>query len=134
VLERRHRLTTSAGFTAATRRGRRAGTRTLVLHLLDPEVASVDGPGRACAVSSSTGMPLVGFVVSKAVGGAVDRNRVKRRLRHLVRERLEGLPASAVLVVRALPAATTATYGGLGRDLDAALRRLDLPAGTVTGR
>jgi ribonuclease P protein component len=127
VLDRGHRLTSSAGFTAATRRGRRAGTRTLVLHL-----SALDQDREP---TSATGRPaLVGFVVSKAVGGAVQRNRVKRRLRHLVRERLDRLPGSAVLVVRALPAAAGATYGGLGRDVDAALRRLDIPAGTVAGR
>jgi ribonuclease P protein component len=62
-----------------------------------------------------------GFVVSKAVGGAVVRNKVRRRLRHLVRERLDQLPAGAVVVVRALPPAATATYPQLGVDLDAAL-------------
>jgi ribonuclease P protein component len=66
----------------------------------------------------------VGFVVSKAVGGAVVRNQVKRRLRHLARERHASLPGSAVLVVRALPAAATASYAELGADLDRALRRL----------
>jgi ribonuclease P protein component len=66
----------------------------------------------------------VGFVVSKAVGPAVARNKVKRRLRHLARERLSSLPGSAVLVVRALPPAATATYAELGTDLDQALRRL----------
>jgi ribonuclease P protein component len=114
VLDRAHRLTTSAGFATAVRTGRRAGTRTLVLHLGADET----GPAR------------VGFVVSKAVGNAVTRNHVKRRLRHLARERLDSLPGSSVLVVRALPAAGTASYAALGADFDLASRRLHLvPAG-----
>jgi ribonuclease P protein component len=124
VLDRRHRLTTSAGFTTATRRGRRAGTRTLVLHLGVP--SSADPSGSAD--------PRVGFVVSKAVGNAVRRNKVKRRLRHVARERLAALPGPAVLVVRALPAAADATYGGLAQDFDAALRRLGIQVRTVNGR
>jgi ribonuclease P protein component len=47
-----------------------------------------------------------------------------RRLRHLVRERLEALPAGGIVVVRALPASADAGYGDLARDLDTALRRL----------
>lgn len=66
----------------------------------------------------------IGFVVSKAVGNAVARNRVKRRLRHLAREHVSTLPGSAVLVVRALPAAATASYADLGVDLDRCLRRV----------
>lgn len=65
-----------------------------------------------------------GFVVSKAVGGAVQRNLVKRRLRHLVRERLSLLPPGSLVVVRALPGAGAADHALLARDLDAALRRL----------
>jgi ribonuclease P protein component len=114
VLDRSHRLTSSAGFAAAVREGRRAGTRTLVLHLgAGPEADSG---------------PRVGFVVSKAVGNAVTRNRVKRRLRHLARERLTSLPGSGVLVVRALPAAADASYDVLGADLDTAFQRLERPA------
>jgi ribonuclease P protein component len=71
-----------------------------------------------------------GFVVSKAVGPAVVRNRVKRRLRHLVRDRLDRLPAGSLVVVRALPPAADADYADLARDLDTALRRLlDGPTG-----
>ena len=62
-----------------------------------------------------------GFVVSKAVGNAVIRNKVRRRLRHLVRALLPDLPAGALLVVRALPAAADASYATLGNDLEAAL-------------
>ena len=65
-----------------------------------------------------------GFVVSKAVGNAVIRNRVKRRLRHLAREQLGSLPGSAVLVIRALPAAADASYTDLQADLASALERV----------
>lgn len=81
-----------------------------MVHLWVP--ADVSAPVRA------------GFVVSKAVGNAVIRNRVKRRLRHLAREQITSLPGSAVLVVRALPASAEATYDELAGDLSAALARV----------
>ncbi|GHC76069.1 hypothetical protein GCM10010349_55800 [Streptomyces flavofungini] len=65
-----------------------------------------------------------GFVVSKAVGGAVVRTTVKRRLRHLMRDRLASLPPGSLVVVRALPGAGDADHAQLARDLDAALERL----------
>ncbi len=68
--------------------------------------------------------PRVGLVVSKAVGNAVTRNRVSRRVRHLVRPRLDRLPDAALLVVRALPPAAEASSVVLARDLDKALTRL----------
>ena len=109
MLPRTHRLTSSSDFRRATRDGRRAGSRTLVAHLV---VMDEPGPTR------------IGFVVSKAVGNAVVRNRVQRRLRHLAREHLASLPGSAVLVVRALPAAAVATYPELRDDLTRCLGRV----------
>jgi len=67
--------------------------------------------------------PRVGFVVSKAVGGAVVRNRTKRRLRELMRARLDVLPAGADVVVRAQPAAASARFADLGAALDRHLAR-----------
>ncbi len=64
---------------------------------------------------------VVGFAVSKAVGGAVVRNRVRRRLRAIVAARLESLPAGARVVVRALPSSATASFAQLSADLRAAL-------------
>jgi ribonuclease P protein component len=61
----------------------------------------------------------VGFVVSKAVGGAVVRNRVKRRLRALSRPLVMGMPPGYDVVVRGLPAASGAC-AGVALDLPAA--------------
>ena len=66
--------------------------------------------------------PVVGLVVSKAVGNAVTRNLVKRRLRALVRDRFGMLPEGSSVVVRALPPAATAPYAQLASDLDGAIR------------
>ncbi|MGZ4487091.1 MAG: ribonuclease P protein component [Nocardioides sp.] len=119
VLPEAARLRDSESFRTASRRGRRAGSRTLVVHLLvDPT-----GGGAATPHLLTSGA-RVGFVVSKAVGNAVVRNRVKRRLRHQAREQLSSLPGSAVLVVRALPAAAEASYAELGDDLTRCLHRV----------
>ncbi|MGH3503729.1 MAG: ribonuclease P protein component [Nocardioidaceae bacterium] len=108
MLPAEHRLRSSRDMSATSRRGYRIPTPTLVVHGRMGE----SRPVRA------------GFVVSKRVGSAVTRNRVKRRLRHLMAARLESLPPHADLVVRALTPAAGASSARLGADLDRALRRL----------
>ena len=65
----------------------------------------------------------VGFIVSKAVGNAVVRNRTKRRLREIMRVRLGELSAGELFVVRALPPAAAASGSQLRDDLAAAVLR-----------
>jgi ribonuclease P protein component len=108
VLAAAQRLRRSADFAAAIRGGRRAGRGAVVVHLL------LEEPAQAMTARA-------GFVVSKAVGNAVVRNKVRRRLRHLVRPLLADLPDGTTLVVRALPAAATAAFPALSNDLEAAL-------------
>jgi ribonuclease P protein component len=107
------------------RRGRRAGRPLLVVHLSgggrDPDAHDDRHPH---AVGDGASPARAGFVVSKAVGGAVTRNLVKRRLRHLVRQRLSLLPPGSLVVVRALSGSGEADHAQLARDLDAALERL----------
>ena len=91
VLPAEHRLRTSDEFRSVVRQGVRAGRHTLVVHAL----ATGAQPSRA------------GFVVSKAVGNAVTRNRVKRQLRHLVAQQIARVPDGVDVVVRALPSAAT---------------------------
>jgi ribonuclease P protein component len=123
VLPTDNRLRRRQDFAAAVRRGRRAGRPLLVAHLLVGAASGRDQDDPHAA--GGTPPPArAGFVVSKAVGPAVVRNRVKRRLRHLVRDRLALLPPGSLIVVRALPGAGTAEHAELARDLDAALQRL----------
>jgi ribonuclease P protein component len=121
-------MTRRVEFDAVVRRGRRAGRTRLVAHA---HTAAPLQPGEPTATPfarphAAVVTPRVGFVVSRAVGGSVVRNRVVRRLRHLVRPRLAQLPPGTLLVLRALPAAATATSAELATDLDALLRRLRL--------
>jgi ribonuclease P protein component len=109
-------------FTRAVRRGRRAGRPLLAVRLLAP-TARLDVTAAATATSAAA-PALVGLVVSRAVGPAVTRTRVKRRLRHLTAQRLDRLRPGALLVVRANPASADASSAALGADLDRALDRV----------
>ncbi|MGA8850839.1 MAG: ribonuclease P protein component [Aeromicrobium sp.] len=97
----------STDFRTTVRRGTRGVQPCLIAHV----------------ASGSDERTTVGFVVSKAVGSAVDRNRVKRRLRHLMRDRVDQLPVGSRIVVRALPSSASASWHTLGAQLDAALQR-----------
>lgn len=136
MLASTHRIRRRVDFAATIRSGRRATRGAVVVHYgraateppappvsEEAEPAVPPQPATPASAEASTPPPRAGFVVSKAVGGAVVRNRVKRRLRHLVRARIDALPAGAMLVVRALPAAAGRTYAELGADLDGALAR-----------
>jgi ribonuclease P protein component len=102
VLPAAHRLRRSSDFQLAARRGRRVTSPTVLLH-------AVTRPGG--------GLAQVGFVVSRSVGSAVVRNRVKRRLRAAVRPRLDDV-AGWLLVFRARPDAANADYARLQADVD----------------
>ncbi|MGA7690170.1 MAG: ribonuclease P protein component [Jiangellales bacterium] len=110
MLAAHQRLRRSDDFRRTVRRGSRSSRSTVVVHLLRD--AGTERPAQA------------GFVVSRAVGGAVVRNGVQRRLRHLLRERLYRFPVGSLVVVRATPSSARASSADLGRDLDACLSRL----------
>jgi ribonuclease P protein component len=114
VLPAESRLRRRSEFTAAVRRGSRSGRKLLTGHLLVP----------AAGAAGEDIPPRAGFVVSRAVGNAVVRNRVRRRLRALVREYLSSLPRGSLLVVRAHPQAATASQADLAAELDLVMNTL----------
>ncbi len=104
------RMRRRSEFAAALQAGSRAGRPLLSAHLLVR-------PGRHEPAR-------VGFVVSRAVGGAVVRNRVRRQLRHLARRYLGSLPEGSLLVVRANSRTAAARQADLAAELDLVLGAL----------
>lgn len=66
-----------------------------------------------------------GFIISKAVGNAVTRNRVRRRMKGIVREHLRAGLTGVDVVFRALPTSANAPYVDLRADISRALQRLE---------
>src|ERR671933_2468625 len=86
----RRRLSRSAEFERVYRHGRSKANRFLVLYAFPREGAPDEGP-------------RLGLSVSRRVGGAVDRTRVKRVLREAFWEEARRLPAGSDYVVGARP-------------------------------
>jgi ribonuclease P protein component len=109
-VKRANRLSRSRDFDAVYRQGRSVSSRFLVLYWFPQEEPAA---------------PRFGFSVPKAVGGAVERNRIKRQLRDVWRERLERVPEGHdyVLIVRSgLPEAVAANgFEWLGDRVDEVL-------------
>jgi ribonuclease P protein component len=103
------RLKHRAGFLRVAAKGRKAATHGLVLQALRRD--DVD-PAR------------IGFTVTKKVGGAVVRNRVRRRLKEAARLELAEQPPTGVdLVVIGRATTRTRAFAELRADLRRALRK-----------
>lgn len=107
MLPKQYRLTRSKDFARVRRFGRSTGSQLLVLY----------------ALPTNTPDRRIGFSVSKRVGKATIRNRVKRRLREAVRSQLAMVPAGYDLVFIARPTAAEATYAQVEETVGYLLRK-----------
>jgi ribonuclease P protein component len=112
-VQRRNRLSRSRDFDAVYRQGRSTSTRFLVLYWFERE--------------EDLGEPRLGLAVPRATGNAVARNRIKRQLREVWRERLDRVPEGRDYVLIAkpgLPEAVTANgFEWLGERVDEVLTK-----------
>lgn len=107
-------MTRSAEFGTTVKRGVRTVQPDIVVHARRDDCA--DGP-------------RIGLVVSKAVGGAVVRHQVARRLRHVARALVPELDPAGRVVIRALPSSSRAISRRLEQQLRTGLARADLITG-----
>ena len=113
-MERRYRLQKNRAFQYVYKRGQSVACRDLVLLL---------ARGRELKV---------GFSVSRKVGKAVIRNKVKRRLRECFRPYL-GDVKTGLYVIVARPSAAKATFQSLQRDMLYLLRKQNALTGEKEG-
>ena len=100
-------LRRKADFDAIGRHGKSRSGRLLVLRSL-----RTDGPGTR-----------IGLSTPRTLGGAVQRNRVRRRLRDLLRGQLGAMSSGWDLLLIARPEAGSATYAELREALRSLLER-----------
>ena len=111
MLPARYRMRRSAEFSATVSRGARAVQPDVVVHALHE---GTDATG-----------PRVGLIVSKAVGNAVERHRVSRRLRHVAPTLIPQLDATDLVVIRARAGSSETPSSRLEQQLQRALERLE---------
>jgi ribonuclease P protein component len=85
-----------------------------------------------CVLRNDLAFSRFGFSVSRRVGKAVVRNRIKRRLREVMRLRRQGIAAGWDIVVIARPPSARADYHEIERAVERLLRQagLGLPKST----
>jgi ribonuclease P protein component len=106
VLARANRLVKAEDYRNTVRRGRRTGTGSTVVYVVQRR---------------GDGVPRFGFIVSKAVGNAVTRNLIRRRLKSVSRSLLDVVNSDVDIVVRALPSAPGVSWTELREEVSAAV-------------
>ncbi len=75
------------------------------------------------ALPNTIGEPRLGLSVSKKVGTAVKRNKVRRRLKEVFRTSAKRLPDNLDFVISARPAAAEASFEELNEEFSRLVRR-----------
>lgn len=109
-MERKYRLRAAVDFRRTKRQGKSWANRMMVL----------------CALPNGLNISRFGFSVSKRIGNAVKRNRVRRRIREYVRLHLDSIEVGWDLLFIVRPSASEAGYAEIGGAIDDLLSRSKL--------
>jgi ribonuclease P protein component len=94
-----------------------------------PQAAAIDDgvakPSRPSAIEIPAGS-RVGLTAGKVLGNAVERNRIKRRMRHAIRQAQTELTASVDVVLHPRKTVLEAEFSEIERDVLRAFRAVQL--------
>jgi ribonuclease P protein component len=111
-----HRLRQHADYQRVYKAARKQfGKQLAFFHVLRSTLAETRSPAPAAG-------PRVGLTVPKALGKAVDRNRIKRRLRECVRQSLPLLTADVDVVLHPRRSVLTMDFATLQREVAVTFR------------
>ena len=108
VLSKPNRVVRAEDFRATMRKGRRVATEHAIFYLT---ARAGSEPAR------------FGFVISKAVGGSVDRNRLRRRLRAIAHSEVSAGFTGRDIVVRVLPGSASLSWTTLQQEMVDGIRK-----------
>lgn len=109
-MKRKYRLRRNSDFQQVRRLGKSYASPVMVLAFLQNELD----------------YNRFGFVVSKRLGKAFRRNKIKRQMREIVRLRMQGIKPGFDLVLIARKQIGQATYVEISQSLEGLLKRADL--------
>lgn len=108
-----HRVTRGEDYRRVVRKGNRVGGASCITYAVSRSAADATAPPAR-----------FGYIISKAVGNAVTRNLVRRRMKFVTDELLREGAAGVDVVFRALPKAATASFDDLRREMRRAYDKL----------
>ncbi|MEB4614890.1 ribonuclease P protein component [Leucobacter sp. M11] len=114
MLARGQRITRGDDYRRIVRSGQRVGGAVCITHAV---LCSPDTPAR------------FGFIITKAIGHAPQRNLIRRRMKAVAHQLVSEGFSGAELVIRALPASATASFSAIHADMSRAAARLQAKQG-----
>ena len=105
MLAQANRLVSADDYRVALRRGKRIALENTVVSIVGTEASN---PAR------------VGFIVTRKVGNAVKRNRVRRRMKAIAWELVDGGLSGRDVIIRALPGSAQAEWATLREEISGA--------------
>lgn len=108
MLARKNRVVSADDYRATVRSGRKSGSRFVTVYVRSP---------------GSSSQSRFGFIVSKSIGNAVQRNLMRRRLKSVCAGILGTVPSGVDFVIRLLPGAAQAPWANLEQEITGTLAR-----------
>ena len=130
---RQHRVTRGDDYRRVVRTGNRVGGAFCITYAVSRSSEAPTDEAISTESHDRDSAARFGYIVSKSVGNAVVRNRVRRRMKSVTEDLIHNGITGIDIVFRALPAAADASFSELQREMRKSVSRLSKPRNRVVG-